>query len=520
MISKYYATFDVKLTRTDTNGDFNGKTSNLVSYTGIYIEITTDSVGKITNMRELHLNRGIEYGDLTNPINYTGTGSDTIQDYVNKQYTTYKNISISGIDASIILDTATNKYKYISNNTNSNLFNVGVLSLAHRVNGSKLFTDNTNACIVAFETNKDMAINSNNSALAYTVSVPSSTISYAYTLSFISGIISPRVPALNKCNLLINDVIANDSISPVIAPSPYNNITGWYYKNSSGQTAGNGVSNPTQTPTKKINWYIVPPTNTTVSNLKGLYLTLFNGMNVTDDNAPFITIYTAADSGTNPGGWYKSKRTFLFSSDPIQQTHYTLFINKLKSTNTETYIENVIGNLMPPVSSSVSGSSVGSFADTETIFTIAIGTSSSATVGAVEFIARSFGIITNNTNVNEYVFKSNEPTYVVPTGASSTLNLYHTNNLNRLQIVSDAKQLRNTNNIIDCFELKTVDSLSLTTSGIYSGNLYTNRADNTIVNVGTELNTLKIHIAYLEGIITTLLNQAVPTNGNNALPPL
>lgn len=521
MISKYYATFDVKL-----SNKTNNVSSDALSYIGIYIEITTNASGVITGMRELYLDRNVlndaNYSKATNiasPTNLGSSSSDTIQDYINNNYTAYRTLENIPANATIAMD-ADGVHKF-----NGTTYSVGVLSLAHKLNGSKIFSNTTSACNVVFEQGKALAVNTVNGELKYNITTtvptgvanpPTIQITSEIELSFTPNIISSRIPSLNKVNLLINKLVAADSISPINPIQSYNNIQGWYYKNSANQTAGNGAT--TGDAVKCINWYVVTPPNMKVSDLKGIYLTLFNGISVTKNRMPFITVYTIPTATDNVApGFYKSKRTFIFDSNPTQQTHYTFFINKLKSTNTETYMENIVGNLML---SSMATTSNGNFGDDEMIGSIVIGSDSGAATDTIEFIVRTIGIIKSDNKINEYVFKSTSSITSLPTGYSTRLNLYDTNNSNRFQIVADAKQLRNTNNIIDCFELKTVDTLSLTTSGIYSGNLYTNRADNTIVNVGTELNTLKIHIAYLEGIITTLLNQAVPTNGNNALPPL
>ena len=74
MGSKYYTTINVDGAFTS---DAPGSVlQNLVSYIGVYIEITTDNVGRITQMKELHLKRDVQY---TN-----STGADTLQNYFDK----------------------------------------------------------------------------------------------------------------------------------------------------------------------------------------------------------------------------------------------------------------------------------------------------------------------------------------------------------------------------------------------------------------------------------------------------
>lgn len=156
----------------------------------------------------------------------------------------------------------------------------------------------------------------------------------------------------------------------------------WYFKN----TFNSGVN--------KINWYIGPSIGMTVANVLGLYMNIFNGLTTSNDNTPFIVIYTANDA-VPPVNWYKSKRTYIFNQSitPIANTRYFNFANISSTCPTPNYYGS---NLINMELSTVSGSQVGAFASTELILAFAINTNSSSPLNSVEFAINKFGIMTPN----------------------------------------------------------------------------------------------------------------------------
>jgi hypothetical protein len=175
-----------------------------------------------------------------------------------------------------------------------------------------------------------------------------------------------------------------------VPEAPASNIPGWYYKN---KNAG-----------KKINWYMPAPKSiSTVADIKGMYLSLFNGLTTSNDNMPFLTIYTKADAlSANPGGWYKSKRTYIFQQTltPVAQTNYTVFLNKSNNCPNPLHYNS---ELVPFVPSVVAGSDKGVFADSEVILAFSIGTNSASAQNSIEFVMQKFGVITENAT-QEFVF--------------------------------------------------------------------------------------------------------------------
>jgi hypothetical protein len=153
----------------------------------------------------------------------------------------------------------------------------------------------------------------------------------------------------------------------------------WYFKNT---TAG-----------YKINWYIGPNISMTVSNVLGLYMSIFNGLTTSNDNSPFIVCYTQPQSGDST--FYHSKRVFIFnpSIQPIANTRYFMYKNLSGDCPTPFHYGSTLINLE---TSNVVGSNVGPFLPSELILAFAIGTNSGSTINSVEFAVSKFGIMTIN----------------------------------------------------------------------------------------------------------------------------
>ena len=152
----------------------------------------------------------------------------------------------------------------------------------------------------------------------------------------------------------------------------------WYFKNT---VAG-----------YKINWYMGGDLGMTVSQVLGLYMNMFNPSMTSNDNCPFITVYTVNDT-PNPPNFYKSKRTYLFNQSvtPVVNTRYFMYRNVSGTCPTPFHYGSVLNNMEL---STVSGSNVGAFGPTETILAFAIGSNSASAVNSVEFAINKFGIMT------------------------------------------------------------------------------------------------------------------------------
>ena len=147
------------------------------------------------------------------------------------------------------------------------------------------------------------------------------------------------------------------------------------------------------TPSLKVNWYIGPDVSMTVADVLGLYMYIFNGLTTSNDNTPFIVIYTKPESGSPT--WYTSKRVYIFNQavTPVANTRYCMFTNLSLTCPTPAHYGQTLNNM---TLSPVGGSNVGPFAPTEQILAFAISSNSSSAVNTVEFAISKFGIMTLN----------------------------------------------------------------------------------------------------------------------------
>jgi hypothetical protein len=180
---------------------------------------------------------------------------------------------------------------------------------------------------------------------------------------------------------------------PPIAPNTtitqtYAFTPAWYFKNSFASN-------------NKINWYIGGDIGMTVSQVLGLYMNIFNPSMTSNDNCPFIVIYTANDA-VPPVNFYKSKRTYIFNQSvtPVINTRYLMFSDVSSTCPTPSTYGSVLNNMEL---STVAGSNVGAFAPTEVILAFSIQTNSASVFNSVEFAVNKFGIMTP-TGTQEVLF--------------------------------------------------------------------------------------------------------------------
>jgi hypothetical protein len=151
----------------------------------------------------------------------------------------------------------------------------------------------------------------------------------------------------------------------------YGYTPSWYFKNT---VAG-----------YKINWYAGPYDGMTVADFLGLYMYMFNGITITNDDTPFFVINTTVGS----------KRTYIFdqSVTPIANTRYCMFANLSGDCPAPDYYAQTLNNM---TLSTVAGTNVGPFAPTEVILYFSIHSNSSSVVNSVEFAVSKLGIMTPN----------------------------------------------------------------------------------------------------------------------------
>ena len=162
--------------------------------------------------------------------------------------------------------------------------------------------------------------------------------------------------------------------------------TGWYYRNSA----------PNVAPTNKINWYFPPqtPTTTPVSALKGISISFFNGITTSNDDTLFITVLTVpTGSGDYAPGFFHSSMTYVFNQTitPVAHTNYqgVCIIDKSSVPfNYETQIQYEPSTVNNPR---------GTYAPTDNILSVVIGTNSASATGNVQ-------LVVNKLNLHYYDF--------------------------------------------------------------------------------------------------------------------
>ena len=196
---------------------------------------------------------------------------------------------------------------------------------------------------------------------------------------------SSNVQDISASNLSAAASVYADGSPPVPIPTIRYGYQGWYYTNSSLWV------NPAPATRNKINWYLLPNANgiTKVGDLRYVRLNIhvFNSV-----STPFLTVYTQATGSGDAGGWYKSKRTYITSavSDDgntvASNTNYCFYVNWNGYSITPFMVAHSNAALSV---STVNGSAIGSFDNSEVIFAYSIGTNSNSAPGNVEFILSS-----------------------------------------------------------------------------------------------------------------------------------
>ena len=210
--------------------------------------------------------------------------------------------------------------------------------------------------------------------------------------SIVSSIRNLQIKQLTPLNQYISAAIYADG-KPPLTPSTtiaqqYAYTPSWYFKNTF----------PTN---NKINWYILANPGMIVSDILGLYLAFFNGNNTSNDNTPFITVYTTPGTGTGPDyapGFFHSAKTYIFNGSITANTRYTEFLN-LDNCPTPNYYGTTLRSM---ISSPVSPNPRGQYLPTETVEFFSIGSNSAATINTLEFAVSKFGIMLSSgtTEVN------------------------------------------------------------------------------------------------------------------------
>ena len=154
---------------------------------------------------------------------------------------------------------------------------------------------------------------------------------------------------------------------------------GWYFKNTVARS--------------KVNWYFPAKSATmTVGSIQGLYLDVFNCSNTSNDNMPFLTVYTLpTGSGDYYPGFFHSSMTYIFNNTPSVNTSYLGFI-PLGASAPDIYNTAVTNMIQSPINNPR-----GTYASNQIVEFFSFGSNSGSTTNSVEFVLNKFGIITNTT---------------------------------------------------------------------------------------------------------------------------
>jgi len=270
---------------------------------------------------------------------------------------------------------------YYSNHITINNGTYTSAQLYGSTGGILTLTDNTNTAVLS---PNDLTFNT--VSLKSTVSTNTSNIS-----TNTSAITALTIKQISTINQYISAAIYADGRPPT-APSTtiaqtYAYTPSWYFKNT---TAG-----------YKINWYSGATTGLTVGDILGLYIAFFNGNNTSNDNTPFLTVYTTpTGSGDYAPGFYHSACTYVFDGTIAANSRYVEFLN-LHSCPTPNYYGSTLRSM---IQSPVSPNPRGTYASTETVGFFAIGSNSAAAVNSVEFAVSKFGVMlaSGTTEINYF----------------------------------------------------------------------------------------------------------------------
>ena len=141
---------------------------------------------------------------------------------------------------------------------------------------------------------------------------------------------------------------------------------------------------------RQISWYFAPDYNMTVADVKGLYMNYFNITTTSNDNLPFISIYTKP-TGTNDviPGFAHSVATYIANFNPLAANPYCSFMN-ISGTQQDPFpYGHILGSM---ILSPVQPNPRGEYLPTEQVLAVAVGTNSGSAVNQVNFIMSKVGI--------------------------------------------------------------------------------------------------------------------------------
>lgn len=145
-----------------------------------------------------------------------------------------------------------------------------------------------------------------------------------------------------------------------------NDRPGWYFKND---TAG-----------KKINWYFFDgqAVNVTLGNFSAYAIVTLDSVT----SRPFLVLYSMpTGSGDAVPGFYKSSRVFTWPAGAVAGTKYLIYFGQNPTVHAELPRVQLVG-----------GTTNGTFASSERVFSVALHSDSGSSVNNVQFVVETLGI--------------------------------------------------------------------------------------------------------------------------------
>ena len=186
---------------------------------------------------------------------------------------------------------------------------------------------------------------------------------------------------------------------------------------------------------RKISWYFAPDgLNMEVQDVLGLYMNYFNVASTSNDDLPFITIYTQPlGSGDIIPGFAHSSMTYIPNFTPVVNTAYSSFMNITGTQQTPfAYGHNQVGMIQSPVAPNPNGT----YTPTMKVLAFSVGTNSASPVNNTNFVMSKVGVCIAGCN-NESILNPFDATLVGSFIGTATSNL----NMSTFSIDSSANIL-------------------------------------------------------------------------------
>jgi hypothetical protein len=220
---------------------------------------------------------------------------------------------------------------------------------------------------------------------------PSDIINYEQ----VTDLIEPSVTIINYYITQTNPIFQYPPQPPSASIINTYGYYGWQFVNSVAS--------------RKIDWFFAPDYDMEVQDVLGLYMNYFNVASTSNDNLPFITIYTKPlGTGDIIPGFAHSSITYIANFTPVANSPYSSFMNISGSQSTPfAYGHQQVGMIQSPVAPNPRGT----YLPTMKVLGFAVGTNSASPVNQVNFVMSKVGVCVAGLN-NESVLNPFDATQI------------------------------------------------------------------------------------------------------------